>query len=241
MDFGSSHVFVGIPTGNKEEDMEEFQEEELQEQISTLKKTYNYNDDGETCLLDILDTAGQEEYSAMRDQYMRTGQCFLIVYSITSRSSFEEACVMREHIQRIKDTEEVPILLFGNKNDDETHRQVERAEGASLARTWKVPFLEGSAKNRMNVEEAFYELVRCTPRYGAEYKGMSTTPNPSSCCTLVLLLFFSSLLFSSPTPDKPYCLYQSGSDGRWWSWKECTLHSVHSKSLRRLLRPNYRR
>ena len=46
--------------------------------------------DDDTCLLDILDTAGQEEYSAMRDQYMRTGQGFLIVYSIVSRNSFDE-------------------------------------------------------------------------------------------------------------------------------------------------------
>uniref|UniRef100_A0A8D2CXT2 Small monomeric GTPase n=1 Tax=Sciurus vulgaris TaxID=55149 RepID=A0A8D2CXT2_SCIVU len=40
--------------------------------------------DGETCLLDILDTAGQEEYSAMRDQYMRTGEAFLCVFAINN-------------------------------------------------------------------------------------------------------------------------------------------------------------
>lgn len=45
--------------------------------------------DGETCLLDILDTAGQEEYSAMRDQYMRTGEGFLLVFAVNSAKSFE--------------------------------------------------------------------------------------------------------------------------------------------------------
>merc|ERR1712008_124026 len=59
--------------------------------------------DDETCLLDILDTAGQEEYSAMRDQYMRTGQGFLCVYSITSKGSFEEIASFREQILRVKD------------------------------------------------------------------------------------------------------------------------------------------
>uniref|UniRef100_A0A673JWX4 GTPase HRas-like n=1 Tax=Sinocyclocheilus rhinocerous TaxID=307959 RepID=A0A673JWX4_9TELE len=44
--------------------------------------------DGETCLLDILDTAGQEEYSAMRDQYMRTGEGFLCVFAINNTKSF---------------------------------------------------------------------------------------------------------------------------------------------------------
>ncbi len=42
--------------------------------------------DDEVALLDILDTAGQEEYSAMREQYMRTGEGFLLVYSITDKS-----------------------------------------------------------------------------------------------------------------------------------------------------------
>ena len=46
--------------------------------------------DGETCLLDILDTAGQEEYSAMRDQYMRTGEGFLCVFAIDNMKSFED-------------------------------------------------------------------------------------------------------------------------------------------------------
>uniref|UniRef100_A0AAQ4QDH5 HRas proto-onco, GTPase n=1 Tax=Gasterosteus aculeatus aculeatus TaxID=481459 RepID=A0AAQ4QDH5_GASAC len=46
--------------------------------------------DGETCLLDILDTAGQEEYSAMRDQYMRTGEGFLCVFAINNTKSFQD-------------------------------------------------------------------------------------------------------------------------------------------------------
>ena len=49
--------------------------------------------DDEVALLDVLDTAGQEEYSAMREQYMRTGEGFLLIYSITSRQSFEEICI----------------------------------------------------------------------------------------------------------------------------------------------------
>ena len=56
------------------------------------------------------DTAGQEEYSAMRDQYMRTGQGFLCVYSITSRSSFDEIASFREQILRVKDKDKVPMI-----------------------------------------------------------------------------------------------------------------------------------
>eukprot|EP00010_Vexillifera_abyssalis_P007900 CAMPEP_0201544096 /NCGR_PEP_ID=MMETSP0173_2-20130828/586_1 /ASSEMBLY_ACC=CAM_ASM_000268 /TAXON_ID=218659 /ORGANISM="Vexillifera sp., Strain DIVA3 564/2" /LENGTH=187 /DNA_ID=CAMNT_0047952105 /DNA_START=32 /DNA_END=595 /DNA_ORIENTATION=+ len=116
--------------------------------------------DDETCLLDILDTAGQEEYSAMRDQYMRTGQGFLCVYAITSRSSFEEIDAFREQILRVKDEDNVPMVFVGNKCDLEDERQVTRAEGQEYATKNSSPFHETSAKARINVEEAFFDLVR---------------------------------------------------------------------------------
>ena len=66
--------------------------------------------DGETCLLDILDTAGQEEYSAMRDQYMRTGEGFLLVFAVNNAKSFDDISSYREQIKRVKDAEEVRKL-----------------------------------------------------------------------------------------------------------------------------------
>ena len=63
--------------------------------------------DGETCLPDILDTAGQEEYSAMRDQYMRTGEGFLLVFAVNNAKSFDDISSYREQIKRVKDAEEV--------------------------------------------------------------------------------------------------------------------------------------
>jgi GTPase KRas protein len=59
--------------------------------------------DEEVALLDILDTAGQEEYSAMREQYMRTGEGFLLVYSIIDKNSFEEIQGFHNQILRVKD------------------------------------------------------------------------------------------------------------------------------------------
>ena len=116
--------------------------------------------DDETCLLDILDTAGQEEYSAMRDQYMRTGQGFLLVFAITSRSSFDEVNTFREQILRVKDKDRVPMALVGNKCDLETERQVTTSEGNDLAKSYGCPFFESSAKTRVNVEESFFAVVR---------------------------------------------------------------------------------
>ncbi|PWA33264.1 hypothetical protein CCH79_00013574 [Gambusia affinis] len=120
--------------------------------------------DGETCLLDILDTAGQEEYSAMRDQYMRTGEGFLCVFAINNTKSFEDVHLYREQINRVKDSDSVPMVLVGNKSDLST-RTVEAKQAQELARSYGVPFVETSAKTRQGVEEAFYSLVREIRRY----------------------------------------------------------------------------
>jgi GTPase KRas protein len=85
--------------------------------------------DDETALLDVLDTAGQEEYSAMREQYMRTGEGFLLVYSITARQSFEEIMTFQQQILRVKDKDYFPIIVVGNKCDLEGERQVSKQGG----------------------------------------------------------------------------------------------------------------
>ena len=117
--------------------------------------------DGVACMLDIMDTAGQEEYSALRDQYMKTGQGFILAYSITSSISFETAQKLRMQILRIKeDHPDIPIMLVANKLDLENERVVPKEDGQQLASTWKCGFIEASAKTNMHVNEAFYELVR---------------------------------------------------------------------------------
>ncbi|RKO97280.1 hypothetical protein CXG81DRAFT_6201, partial [Caulochytrium protostelioides] len=116
--------------------------------------------DGETALLDVLDTAGQEEYSAMREQYMRSGEGFLMVYSITHRSSFDEIQTFFQQILRIKDRDWFPVVLVGNKSDLGSERQVSTAEGRELASMMGCRFLETSARSKTNVDEAFYQLVR---------------------------------------------------------------------------------
>ena len=72
--------------------------------------------DGEVVGLDILDTAGQEVFSAVRDRYMRDGEGFLLVYSLIERNTFVAMPKIGEQIKRVKDTEKhVPIVLVGNK------------------------------------------------------------------------------------------------------------------------------
>lgn len=66
----------------------------------------------------------QAEFTAMRDQYMRGGEGFIICYSITDRQSFQEAAEFKELIYRVRHTYDIPLVLVGNKIDLEEFRQV---------------------------------------------------------------------------------------------------------------------
>jgi len=134
--------------------------------------------DGVACMLDIMDTAGQEEYSALRDQYMKTGQVncftfyfkftvhsflqgFILAYSITSTTSFEAATKLRTQIIRIKEEQpDIPIMLVGNKLDLEEERAVTTENGKALSQKFNCGFIEASAKTNSFVNDIFFELVR---------------------------------------------------------------------------------
>ncbi|RHZ73549.1 hypothetical protein Glove_230g101 [Diversispora epigaea] len=116
--------------------------------------------DDQPCVLEALNLDGQEEYTAIRDQWIREGEGFLLVYSITSRSTFERIERFRDQISRIKDTESVPVLLVGTNCEKITEREVSREEGMNMARKLKCEFIESSAKTSVNVHRAFYTVVR---------------------------------------------------------------------------------
>ena len=66
----------------------------------------------------------QDEFTAMREQYMRGGEGFLLVYSVISKRSFNEMRRFRETVNRVRNYEHVPIILVGNKSDLESKREV---------------------------------------------------------------------------------------------------------------------
>ena len=79
---------------------------------------------------------------------MKTGQGFLLVFSITSHSSLSELASLREEIIRIKDDENVPIVIVGNKADLEDQRTVARTKAFSISQQWGAPYYEASARTR---------------------------------------------------------------------------------------------
>ncbi|RKO90303.1 small GTPase superfamily [Blyttiomyces helicus] len=116
--------------------------------------------DSTDCFIDILDTAGQEEYAAIRDNYYRSGEGFLCVFSVCEQESFAHTQEFRDQICRVLDDERVPFVLVGNKCDLAEARRVQPRDGEGRAREWGCPYVETSAKTRQNVEEAYSILMR---------------------------------------------------------------------------------
>ncbi|KAK7490577.1 hypothetical protein BaRGS_00018180 [Batillaria attramentaria] len=141
--------------------------------------------DGQQCMLEILDTAGTEQFTAMRDLYMKNGQGFLLVYSITAQSTFNDLSELREQILRVKDTDDVPMLLVGNKCDLEDERVVGKDQGQNLARHFQCAFLETSAKARVNVSEIFMDLVRQINKKSPEQNSKSRSKGKGRGCTVL--------------------------------------------------------
>jgi len=116
--------------------------------------------DGEVCALEIVDTAGQEGYSAMRDSHIESGEGFLLVYAIPDRTSFVEMEKIYKRIQDVKQTDRPAVCMAGNKSDLQEHRKVTTEEAKSLCDHWGIGFIETSAKNRFGVDECFHMVVR---------------------------------------------------------------------------------
>ncbi|XP_053529128.1 ras-related protein Rap-1b-like [Artibeus jamaicensis] len=102
-----------------------------------------------------------EQFTATRDLYMKNGQGFALVYSRTAQPTFNDLQDLREQILWVKDIDDVPVILVGNKRDLEEERVVGKAQGQNLARQWNnCAFSESSAISKIKANEIFYDPVR---------------------------------------------------------------------------------
>ncbi|ODO06331.1 hypothetical protein L198_01563 [Cryptococcus wingfieldii CBS 7118] len=136
----------------------------------TIEDSYRkqFTVDNQPCLLEILDTAGIDQYLTLNDLFIRESEGFVLVFSITQRDTFEEVIRTRESISRIKLPSEtgtkVSMVIVGNKCDLEDERQVSTAEGEKLAESWDCKYFEASARTSSNIAPVFEEIVRVMRR-----------------------------------------------------------------------------
>ena len=109
--------------------------------------------------IEILDTAGQDEFSLMNEKHLIGIHGYLLIYSVTSQQSFETVEFIRDKILNSIGNESIPMVLVGNKNDLTYQRQVETTQGQELAKKFNCKFLETSVRENINVEKAFETLI----------------------------------------------------------------------------------
>jgi len=173
---GKSALTIRLVTDNFLEEYDPTIEDSYRKQVSI---------DDSVALLDILDTAGQEEFASMQDQWIREGKGFLLVYTITSQQSFDEMKKFHTSILRTKDCDKVPVVIAGNKCDlreatDSSQVTLEQAQ--QLAKEWGCPCYETSAKEKINNEECFYQVVREIRKFEKEDE---PTPDGTGCCSIL--------------------------------------------------------
>jgi small GTP-binding protein len=112
------------------------------------------------CQLEILDTAGQDDYQTMLDTWINSADGFILVYSIDNKESFESTKTRYERILKLKEGQKVSIVVVGNKCDLDDKRQVSRNEAEKYCNNNNITFLEASALNTINVKETFLLVAR---------------------------------------------------------------------------------
>eukprot|EP01119_Soliformovum_irregulare_P009197 TRINITY_DN2238_c0_g1_i3.p1 TRINITY_DN2238_c0_g1~~TRINITY_DN2238_c0_g1_i3.p1 ORF type:complete len:201 (-),score=46.99 TRINITY_DN2238_c0_g1_i3:22-594(-) len=129
----------------------------LEEYDPTIESSYRrqYLSNDRVYLVDILDVAGEEEYTAQAEASVRKQQNFIIVYDIVSRRSFEHLDFISKMIRRVKEDVPFTMVLVGNKKDLDAQRTVSTQDGINFAEHYGIPFLETSAKSRQDCEKIF--------------------------------------------------------------------------------------
>lgn len=134
--------------------------------------------DNSPSILEILDTAGTEQFASMRDLYIKNGQGFLLIYSLLNRQTFNDLKAIKDQIVRVKNMDTVPMILVGNKSDMFDEREVSANEAKLLAEEWGCPHFETSAKTSSNVDEMFSEIVR-------QMKTRQKESGSGGCCVVL--------------------------------------------------------
>lgn len=115
---------------------------------------------GQEFATEIVDTAGQDEYSILNSKHFIGIHGYMLVYSVASRQSFEMVRVLHEKILNHLGSDWVPMMIVGNKTDlKPEQRQVPTEQGRHMAEDFKCGFTEASARLNINVSDAFEQMI----------------------------------------------------------------------------------
>ncbi|XP_015259265.1 PREDICTED: ras-related protein R-Ras-like [Cyprinodon variegatus] len=121
-------------------------------------------------------TAGSGSEASLLLVWTQSRRGFLFVFAVNPAACFHEVQKFHTQILRVKDRDDFPMVLVGNKADLEQQRVISREDAQAFARENRIHYMEASAKNRYNVDEAFMELVQIIRRFHE----MESPPPPTN-------------------------------------------------------------
>ena len=151
---------------------------EFQTTIGVDFKISTFEIEGKVIKLQLWDTAGQDRFRNIVSSYYRGAQGICLLYDITATSSFQSITKWHEESNKYL-SESIPKLLIGNKADLNSSREISHEQGAELAESYGMEFIETSAKNGTGVKEAFEMMARSI------FNSLSSIPQPSYSATRV--------------------------------------------------------
>lgn len=153
---GSQHV------GKSSLVLQFVQNEWIPDYSPTIQENYRktIQVDNELYSLDILDTAGSEEYSHMRDLFVKQCHGIICVFDICDENSFTTLKKQIEHIILQKEVQHFPFILVGNKSDYSLNRSVSKKQAIDFAANFNTIYIETSAMLNINVNDTFTQLIR---------------------------------------------------------------------------------
>ncbi|KAJ3380765.1 GTP-binding protein [Lobulomyces angularis] len=150
---------------------------------NTYTKIIKYK--GQEYAAEIVDTAGQDEYSIFNSKHAIGIHGYILAYSISSKQSFEMIKVVREKILNYAGMDWVPIVIVGNKSDLHNSRQVTVKELESLATEWKCSYIETSAKLNQNIIKVFELMINEIEKANGGLDGGGSGANKGKECIIL--------------------------------------------------------
>uniref|UniRef100_A0A8C8AF50 Calcium release activated channel regulator 2A n=1 Tax=Otus sunia TaxID=257818 RepID=A0A8C8AF50_9STRI len=182
-------IFVGNSSVGKTSFLRRFCEDRFfPGTAATVGVDYNVKTitvDNTQVALQLWDTAGQERYRSITKQFFRKADGVIVMYDITAKDTFT---AVKQWLISIEETtgENVPVLLLGNKTDNEKEREVPMGMGEHLAKDYNLIFYECSAYSGYNTKQSVLHLARILKEHEDKVKEktieLQSDTNKKSCC-----------------------------------------------------------
>lgn len=133
--------------------------------------------EGRLFQLELYDIGSTEQFAAMSDLYMQTGNVFILCYSVTTALTLLYLKDIIDHLQLVRDATIIPMVLCACKCDLISERKITTAAGIEFAKSYYMPYIETSSKTNHNVEELIIQAARTAFNFVTMHPGSLVIPH----------------------------------------------------------------